>query len=238
MKLIRNPFVLPLLFALLAGGAVFLALSKPSTPAPATPVETQRVAVAARALDTGAPFRPEDFTIETVANRALPDDAVRDASDLRGAFAAVPVVKGDVVRRSSISTLPPGSRLAAVIPEGSVAISIAVSDVVTAGGFIVPGDRVDILGVVTKEAMDTAIVVLRDVQVLAVSNNIVGANPVDDAKKKPGNNDSPQAITSTVTLAVTIQEAQRLVQVDENGKLRLALRRRGLGNPSAAVQRP
>ena len=129
-----------------------------------------------------------------------------------------------MVRRSNLSVTPLGSHLAALIPTGMVAVSIAVSDVINTGGFIVPGDHVDVLGIVSKEPTDTASIVLRDVQVLAVAQAVLGQNPAsgDSSKSAAG---GPQSLDSTVTLAVTIQDAQRLVQVDEVGKLRLALRR-------------
>ncbi|MFA7250270.1 MAG: RcpC/CpaB family pilus assembly protein, partial [Dehalococcoidia bacterium] len=91
------------------------------------------------------------------------------------------------------------------------------------GGFITPGDRVDVLGVVTKEATGVAELVLRDIPVLAVSSVAVGDEADSDSKAGAEN---PRSLDTTVTLAVTVEEARRLVQVDELGKLRLALRPR------------
>jgi pilus assembly protein CpaB len=103
-----------------------------------------------------------------------------------------------------------------------VAVSVAVNDVIRTGGFIAPGDRVDVLGVVSQEATGSAELILRDIAVLAVSNAVVG----DAAGEARTGADNPRSLDTTVTLAVTPDEARRLVQVDEVGKLRLALRPR------------
>ncbi len=229
--------ILPLLFAVLAAGATFLALNRPSGTASSAAPQTVRVAIAARALDAGSAFGATDVTFNEVSTASAGADAVRDASELQHAFATAAIPKGAVVRRANLTVTPPGSRLATLIPQGYVAVSIAVNDVINTGGFIVPGDHVAVLGVVTKDATDTATIVLRDVQVLAVSNAILGQNPatVDPKKTTTGGATNPTTVNSTVTLAVTVQDAQRLVQVDEVGKLRLALLRGASTNLSGGV---
>ncbi len=232
----RRSVILPLLFAVLAAGATFLALNRPSGTSSAAP-QTDRVAIAARALDAGSAFGATDVTFNEVPKGSAPVDAIHDASELQNAFASAAIPKGSVVRRANLTVTPPGSHLSTLIPPGYVAVSIAVNDVINTGGFIVPGDRVDVLGVVTKEATDSATVVLRDVQVLAVSNAILGQNPAtsDTKKTATGAASNPTTVNSTITLAVTVQDAQRLVQVDEVGKLRLALLRGASSNLSSGV---
>lgn len=233
----RRSVILPLLFAVLAAGAAFLALNRSSGTTGSAAAQTVRVAVAARPLDAGSAFGATDVTFNEVASASAPEDAVHDASELQNAFASAAIPKGSVVRRANLTVTPPGSHLSTLIPNGMVAVSIAVSDVINTGGFIVPGDRVAVLGVVTKEATDSATVVLRDVQVLAVSSAILGQNPnTSDSKKTTGAANNPEAVNSTVTLAVTVQDAQRLVQVDEVGKLRLALLRGASSNVSTVPQ--
>jgi len=197
-----------------------------------------RVAIAARPLDAGSAFGATDVTFNEVANGSAPEDAVHDASELQNAFASTAIPKGSVVRRANLTVTPPGSHLSTLIPQGYVAVSIAVNDVINTGGFIVPGDHVAVLGVVTKEATDSATVVLRDVQVLAVSSAVLGQNPAtsDTKKTTTGAATSPTTVDATVTLAVTVQDAQRLFQVDEVGKLRLALLRGASSNVSTVPQ--
>lgn len=221
----RRSLMFSLLFALIGGIATYFALAGQGGGSKAT----EQVVVPLRSIEIGAALNPEDFTTEKVSKGAVSTDVLRNVSEVRGRYADTPLVKGEPVRRSRLVSAPPGSRLAAVIPEGRVAVSVAVSDVISTGGFIAPGDRVDVLGVVTKETKDDAQLVLQDIPVLAVSNAIAGSGRAiedDRGANNPNARNNPKGLDTTITLAVTIQEAQRLVQVDENGRLRLALRRR------------
>lgn len=231
----RKTLLLAFVFAVVGGGATFLAVTRATGPAQARP--TEAVLVAARAVAIGAALRAGDVVVERMALGQAPADAAREPAEVEGRFAEVPLMKGEIVRRSRLADAPPGSRLAAVIPEGRVAVTVAVSDVISTGGFLAPGDHVDVLGVVSKEATGIASVVLTDVVVIAVSSTLVGSGqPEPPAPARGGAvQANPKGLDSTVTLAVTIQEAQRLVQVDEVGKLRLALRRRAEG--TAALSR-
>ena len=216
----RNRSVLfALLFALLGGGATLYALADRSGGADA---DATSVLLATRAMDVGRQLTEADFTAQKVPSNTVPQDAIRDAASAAGSYAALPMVKGEVLLTSKLSSTPSGSRLATVIPDGKVAVSVAVNDVISTGGCLAPGDRVDVLGVVSKLATDSAAVVPRDIHVLAVSNRIVGADHGNGNTSKSTIRDNPRTLDTTVTL----DEAARLVQVDETGTLRLALRQR------------
>jgi pilus assembly protein CpaB len=222
----RTTIILALLFALVGGGATFAAILRASGARPADQGRVQ-VLVATRAIEMGAALRPSDFEPQAMRAADAPTDALHAPNDVSGRYALAPIAAAEPMRASRMSDQPPGSRLAQVIPDGHVAISVAVSDVISTGGQIAPGDYVDVLGVITKEATDTAQVVLTNVQVIAVSNAIAGVEPASTTKSTTSKAASnPRGLDTTITLAVTISEAQRLVQVDEVGKLRLALRRR------------
>ena len=223
----RRSMLFSVLFALIGGAATFFALVGNGDGGSKA---TEQALVPTRSMEIGQALQPSEFVVEKFAKGALPVDALRNTQDVQGKYANAPLVKSQPVRRSYLTDTPPGSVLAAVIPEGRVAISVAVSDVISTGGFIAPGDRVDVLGVVTKEARDDAQIVLNDILVLAVSGTITGAatRPAGDAPADTAaSRSNPTGLDTTITLAVTLQEAQRLVQVDEVGKLRLALRHRG-----------
>ncbi len=220
----NRPLILSALLALLGGAATFVALTdarRGSAPAGAT----ASVVVAARTLPVGQRIASGDLEVRQVPASAVAPDAARSLLEADGRYATFPMVKGETLLRAKLADQPPGSNLATLIPADRVAVSVAVSDVVSTGGFIAPGDRVDVLGVVSREAGDSAEVVLRDVTVLAVANKVIGAaDPPPPAKASA--RDNPRSLDGTVTLAVTVGEAARLVQVDEIGKLRLVLRPR------------
>ena len=109
----------------------------------------------------------------------------------------------------------PGQRatLSAVLDEGMKAVSIRVNDVLGVAGFVLPGDRVDILLTRTKDKDGNPYVdvLLQNVKVLAVDQS------ADDRKEDA-------IVVKSVTLEVATQDAQKLTLAAGIGQLSLALR--------------
>ena len=129
----------------------------------------------------------------------------------------------------------PGQRasLSALIGEGKKAITIRVNDVLGVAGFVLPGERVDILltrneihevsekGPVNRTSFTD--VLLRNVRVLAVDQL------ADDRTEKP-------APAKAITIEVDTLQAQKLVLAASVGQLALALRSAG-SKDGAATRR-
>ena len=109
----------------------------------------------------------------------------------------------------------PGQRatLSAVLDEGMKAVSIRVNDVLGVAGFVLPGDRVDILLTRTKDKDGNPYVdvLLQKGKVLAVDQS------ADDRKEDA-------IVVKSVTLEVATQDAQKLTLAAGIGQLSLALR--------------
>ena len=95
------------------------------------------------------------------------------------------------------------------------AISIRVDDVSGVGGFVTPGDRVDV--VLTRHRNDDQIAttILQDVLVRGIDQI------ADEERDKP-------VVARTVTVEVGPDEAQRLVLAQQAGRLSLTLRPAGM----------
>ena len=108
----------------------------------------------------------------------------------------------------------PGQRatLSAVLEDGMKAVSIRVNDILGVAGFVLPGDRVDILLTRMKNGGNPYVdVMLQNVKVLAVDQ-------IADDRKEGAK------VVKAVTLAVTTQDAQKLTLAAGIGQLSLALR--------------
>lgn len=234
-RTLNRSLLLSLLLAVLGGGAAYVALAHGR--AGGDVAETVSVVQAARAVSVGQRITPADVELREVPAAAVPSDAAHSPDEVVGRYATLAMLKGETVLKQKTTDRTPGSNLAALIPPGRVAVSVAVSDVVSTGRFIAPGDRVDVLGVVSRDAGERAEVVLTDVTVLAVASNLIGSDapPPQQGAQRTSGRDNPRSLDATVTLAVSVAEATRLVQVDEIGKLRLALRPRGV---ESVTQRP
>lgn len=106
------------------------------------------------------------------------------------------------------------SGLTATLPPGMRALTIGVNEVVGVGGFVKPGDTVDILGTFEDRSGNEAYTktVLQDVEVLAIEQDM---EVKDDTTAK---------VATNVTLSLSLQDAERLTLAEETGRLRLALR--------------
>jgi pilus assembly protein CpaB len=112
----------------------------------------------------------------------------------------------------------PGQRatLSAVIQVGMKTVTIRVNDVEGVGGFVLPGDHVDVM--MTRQGMEKGTgnndVVIQNVRVLAVDQL------ADDSTDKP-------TVAKAVTLEVDTVAAQKLSLAASIGALSLALRKAG-----------
>jgi pilus assembly protein CpaB len=131
------------------------------------------------------------------------------------------MIKGDLLMESKVAAKGAGRGLAAVIPAGMRAVTIQTPNVATGvAGFILPGNKVDILLTMTNQGSDdrtgggSTITLLQNVEILAVDQqvDVPQANKIDTKELR------------SVTLLVTPAEASRLDLGQNKGTLRLTLR--------------
>jgi pilus assembly protein CpaB len=118
-----------------------------------------------------------------------------------------------------------GNVLAKIIPAGHQAVSVEVNDVVAVGGFVRPGDVVDVLlylrggaGVTEPQSR----VLLESVRVLAYEERII--DRPEGLKGEEGEDKKRSSRTRTAVLAVPDKETTKLMLGASLGELRLSLR--------------
>jgi pilus assembly protein CpaB len=144
----------------------------------------------------------------------VPDDAFDATDKVVGKIATFTMLRGDIVRGARLAEHLGGSTLASLIDKDKRAISVRVDDVVGVGGFLLPGNRVDVLA--TKKSGGSgnnaeAETILEDLRVLAVDQT------ASTDKTQP-------VVVRAVTLEMTPEETEILVKAQSEGKLQLALR--------------
>jgi len=186
----------------------------------AAPIET--IVVAAQPMRFGRLIEPGNLKVIGWPNVTLPEGSFRTIEDVIGTSGKLRYVMSAIEKEEPILSSKitgPGQRatLSSVLSVGMKAISIRVNDVLGVAGFILPGDRVDVL--LTRKASNSATgqndiytdVLLQGVKVLAVAQN------ADDRSNKP-------SVVKTVTFEVSTIEAQKLTLAATVGSLSLALR--------------
>jgi len=202
-----------------------------SVPVTAQPrVSTSKIVVAAQPLRFGMELGAANLREVEWGTSTLPAGASASIAELlkgnerRVVLAAIE--PGEPILRWKITG--PGQRagLSSVIAAGLKAVTIRVTDVLGVAGFVLPGDRVDVLytkadpGVDKKQFTE---VLLQNVRVLAVDQL------ADDRSEKP-------AVVKAVTLEVKTQDTQKLALAGTVGSLSLALRPAGTA-ATVATQR-
>jgi pilus assembly protein CpaB len=189
--------------------------------AKAPPVELTTTVVAARQFNFGAPI--ERVMLKTVQwpREALPPDGFATIEEIyAGAtspgdrIALVGISVNEPVTKSKVSGFGGRPTLSRQVENGMRAISIRVDDVVGVAGFVLPGDRVDIM--LTRRVGAGANNLVNEVLLQNVT--VLGINQTADQQA-----DQP-IVGRTATVEVTPEQAQKLVLAQQAGSLSLALR--------------
>jgi pilus assembly protein CpaB len=124
------------------------------------------------------------------------------------------IAAGEVVLPGRLSTGITKKGLTSRIPDGLRAISIPVNAVRGVGGFILPGDRVDVLhttAVGRKDEQPVTRTLLQDITVLGVD-------------QLSSNLEEEPVVANVVTLLSTPEQSKKLTLAQQAGTLTLALR--------------
>jgi pilus assembly protein CpaB len=182
------------------------------------PASTSTLVVAARALRFGNELTPEELRETPWPIEAFPQGGFKTIHEmLEGGKRVVltGIEPNEPVLASKITGQGQRATLSALIAPGHKAMTIRVNDVDGVAGFVLPGDRVDVmLSRQIDKGNATNDVVLKNAKVLAVDQL------ADERSYKP-------SVAKAVTLEVDIAGAQKLALASQIGTLALALSKAG-----------
>ncbi|MFU8865931.1 MAG: Flp pilus assembly protein CpaB [Rhodobacterales bacterium] len=178
------------------------------------------IVVARNSMRFGERVTAEKLQLIPWASDTLPQGAFTSISDLEGVsdetarFVLSAMERGEPVLSAKITNPGQRAKLSTAISPGMKAVSIAVNDVLGVAGFVLPGDRVDVMLTRTSGNDRSGAfvdVLLQGVRVVAIDQT------ADDTRDQP-------SVVRTVTFEVTTEEAQKLTLGATIGTLSLALR--------------
>jgi pilus assembly protein CpaB len=186
--------------------------------------ERVSILVAKQRFNAWTPIKnpEEQFEIEERLKNEVPKNAVTKFESAKDHVLIKGMDKGDPLVAENMLDKNKGG-LEVVLPPGKRAVAIRTTAEAVAGGFVLPGSRVDVIHTLKrgdKEAESR--VVLENILVRAV----------DQTAMKP--DDRPGLVPATVTLEVTPRQAIILASVKDHGSLTLALRPYGDDKVSAS----
>lgn len=246
---------------ILAGGlglaaiVVFMQVKKMGTPPPVAVVKSAPVVEAVQYVDVlvatediqfGTRLRQESlqwkqWPATAYSEEYISSDKRPDAiTNISGNVVRIPIYMGEPVTDKKL--VRPGDKglMAALLKPGMRAVTTRISVDTAAGGFIQPGDRVDIILITDvpqtiqiqgqKQNNYVANTVFENVHVLAIDQNYT-MNPEGGAA----------VLGSTATFEMTQSDAELLSQIVAEGDISLTLRgieeARGFAASSATINR-
>ena len=222
--------IIVLFLAVAAAGGAFVLATGSKTPAPAPVVvqapapATEDVLVASKELPLGSLIGDGDLSWQAWPKDSVPPGMIKRSEgpnvmdDLKGSIARASLSQGEPVRRDRL--IKGSGFMSAILPAGmrAVAINIDSQGSTSAGGFILPNDRVDVVRTKAEETKSGASgsyvseTLLQNVLVLAIGQNV---------QEKNG---QTVVVGSTATLELDPIQAETVVLAQRTGQLSLTLR--------------
>lgn len=197
-------------------------------------VETVSVLVAAKKIDLGDVIEKsmvdaKDWPKNLVVDGLITSGGGQDSRDVLGYVSRSTFMPGEPISMNRLSNPEDPSFIAANLPEGKRMATISSDAIAGLAGFAAPGDRVDV--VVTRDVKyptevaeekgedKTSVTetLISNIKVLAVNQR---ATIKDNAEIKNPRDRLP----SSISLEVTLEEAQKLRLAQESGYVSLVMR--------------
>ena len=203
------------------GGAALMMQGPPPAPEPAPPpAPTFEVLVAASDLPMGNSLKAADLRWQPWPESAPASGLIRKSDhpgiveDLAGSVVRSPMLAGEPVRREKLIK-GNGGFMSAILPAGRRAVAITIDNrgASSAGGFILPNDRVDVIRTIKPETgPPVSETILGNIRVLAIGQNIQERN-------------GEKVVTGeTATLELSPAQSEEVILAQKIGQLSLVLR--------------
>lgn len=220
--------------AIVAGGlAAFLATrgDAPQVTEVAVVEETSvQVLVANQDIGVGQRLNPALVEWQNWPETALRPEYVTDLNmpdaveQLVGTVARFEIFAGEPLRESKLVRADQGY-LSAVLARGMRGVSLPVDAASSAGGFIVPNDRVDVVHTIDNGDGTRSSTILQNVKVLAIGLRLGEVQATDENSDDDEESQSDVFQEETIaTLELSPIQAETVIGAEQSGRLSLVLR--------------
>jgi len=243
----RRFLMLALVSAALSAMLVYVAISRAGGGGKGSEsTTTAAVVVAAVDIPARTQITEKMVKVEDVPVNFKSEASYGSVDEVIGKATRYPLSLDEEVTSSKVVSLEPmqgADSLAFVIPKGMRAISINADQVLSAGGLVLPGDYVDIVGVFSLKKADGneeqsyfVRTIIQNVEVLAVAQTITDVPPPAEdgtaaaaadssgTQRARGSEAAPNPEATTLTLLVEPEKAEWVFLAEANGTLRAIVR--------------
>ena len=228
---------LALVVALIGTAAVFSYAKK----ADARAVEGQQtlsVLVAKSMLPVGTKAADANtkgmLKLDQIPKKYVPDGALTNIKDVQNLVVGSDIQAGQILLRSMFVTTADTSVLS--IPGDKMAVSVQLEDPARVAGFVVPGSEVAIFDTFDSASADATVTQTgptsataqvtadkKQTRILLPRVKVIAVGATALVKKQAATDNQDKVPTAILTLAVSQQEAEKLVHAVETGTLYFAL---------------
>lgn len=173
--------------------------------------ETVEVVVAKETISAGHPIQEQQLETVVWPANAAPAEAFSDPRALIGKLLTQDVLPGEPLLKARVVDKLDGSRLSVLIAPDKRAQTVRVDDIAGVAGFLLPGNRVDVLVTRMQNKRADSSLLLQNIKVLAID-------------QQANQNKNEPLVVRAVTLEVDISEARQLAGAQSEGTIQLVLR--------------
>lgn len=230
-------FVIALFVSIMVQSAL-----KQNKPQPVT-IEKVKILVAAKDLKVGHIIQKDDLTWQewpkdNIFMGAIIQTSEQEPTEVVSGKLLRSLSEGQPVHKTVFASEEAGDFLSTKIKDGYRAVGLSVKKHIVADRLVKPGDYVDVIvtyrvrvntrnnpqaqSVVNRYASET---VIENVQILAIDDNAQTAVDAIDSESKNAKKSTKSS--TTVTLEVSSEQAEKLVLADQLGSIHFAVRSYG-----------
>jgi pilus assembly protein CpaB len=169
------------------------------------------VVAASMAIPFGTKVEERHLKIIEMPKDSAPPGSFTLKEEVIDKVSTQPIVAGEILMKVRFVEQGEGSTLAALVGKNMRAVTVRVDDVIGVAGFLLPGNRVDVVAARKDGRRAVTDTILRNIEVLAID-------------QQASSSDTEAVIVRAVTLQVTPEQAEILVKGREEGSIQLTLR--------------
>jgi pilus assembly protein CpaB len=160
--------------------------------------------------------------LREVAQNSVAEGALSDITPVANQVALSPIFPGEQILQQQFG--PAGSQSTLPIPAGKIAVSVQLGDPERVAGFVSNGSEVSVFATISTgtAGAQTSVtqILLPRVTVVGVGNTTTVTKTTTDSS---GQQNSEQIPRTILTLALTQQEATKIIYATQQGQLYFAL---------------
>jgi len=213
MKTKKRIWIITGILAVITTGMMYLYLKQVEAAAQENTVEMSEVVVALTTIPVHTKVTEDMLEIREIPSEAVHADTYTSIADVVGGTTTTELIAGEQVLTERIVANDEEAELSYRIPENMRAITVATGEVDGVGGYVMAGDKLDILVSYTpSEGAQAAYTQLQNIEVLERGPN---ASTADS---------SVSGVPTSLTLLVTPAQAEVIAFGSLNGTIYFTLR--------------